>query len=109
MSPEAVQTNERILGQVEEYGGGYVQEPESFAVTLIDVAIQDEEAAILCGLTGVEQIALNASRLAFSTVQSIAGIPGLQSLVLSGMTLTEVQRAQLESLGPNVEEVADDV
>jgi hypothetical protein len=108
MSPEAAQTNERILAQVEDYGGGYVWESEIFAVTLIDVALQDDEAASLCGLTGVEQIALNASRLAFATIQSIASIPGLQSLVLSGVTLTVEQQALLESLGPKVKVVSDD-
>ncbi len=108
MSPEAAQANERILAQVEEYGGGYVWESEIFAVTLIDVAIQDQEAASLCGLTGVEQIGLNASRLAFATIQSIAGIPGLQSLVLSGTTLTEDQQVLLDRLGPKVEVIAHD-
>jgi len=108
MSPEAAEANERILAQVEEYGGGYVWESEIFAVTLIDVAIQDHQASSLCGLTGVEQITLNASQLAFATLQGIAGIPGLQSLVLSGTTLTEDQHALLERLGPNVNLVADD-
>ena len=107
MSPEAAQANERILAQLEGYGGGYVWESEIFAVMLIDVAIQDQQAASLCGLTGVEQIALNASRLAFTTVQSIASIPGLQSLVLSGMILTEGQRVLLDRLGPKVEVISD--
>lgn len=109
MSPETAQTNERILAQVEGYGGGYVWESEMFAVTLIDVAVQNDEAASLCGLTGVEQIALNASQLAFATIQRIASVPGLQSLVLSGITLTVEEQALLESLGPKVKMVADDV
>ena len=108
MSPEDAQANERILAQVEIYGGGYVWESETFAVTLVDVAIEDQQAASLYGLIGVEQIALNAARLAFATIQNIAAIPGLQSLVLSGATLTKDQQALLERLGPKVEVIADD-
>jgi len=107
MSPEAAQANERILAQVEAYGGGYVWERETFAVMLMDVAIKDQEAVSLCGLTGVEQIALNASRLAFTTLQRIASIPGLQSLVLSGTILPENQRVLLGRLGPKVEVISD--
>jgi hypothetical protein len=107
MKPEAAQENERILAQVESCGGGYVWEPEIFAVTLMDVAVADAEAAPLSGLTGVQQIALNASRLSFPTLQKIAGIPGLQSLVLSGITLGQEQHSMLESCGPRVEVVED--
>jgi len=105
MKPDAAQQNERILAQVEGYGGGYVWEAEIFAVTLMDVAVADAEAATLSGLTGVEQIALNASHVSFPTLQKIAGIPGLRSLVLSGITLAQEQQLLLESCGPKVEVV----
>jgi len=107
MSPEAAQVNERILAQVEDYGGGYVWEPEVFAITLMAVALVDAEAAILDGLTGVRQIALNASRLSFPLVEKVASIPGLRSLVLSRITLTREQLLVLERCGPKVEVVAD--
>jgi hypothetical protein len=107
MSPEVAQENERILVQVEKYGGGYVWEPEIFAVTLMDVAVADAEAAVLSGLTGVQQIALNASRLSFPTLRKVAGIPGLRSLVLSSITLTREQQSLLERCGPRVEVVED--
>jgi hypothetical protein len=105
MNPEVVQENERILAQVEGYGGSYVWEPEIFAVTLMDVAVADVEAAILSGLAGVQQVALNASRVSLPTLQKIAGIPGLRSLVLSGITLAQEQQLLLESCGPRVEVV----
>ncbi len=105
MSPNAAQQNERILAQVEAYGGGYVWEPEIFAVTLMDVPVADEEAATLSGLTGVQQIALNASHVSFPTLQKIARISGLRSLVLSGITLRQEQQLLLESCGPRVEVV----
>ena len=107
MSPKAAQANERILAQVEKYGGGYVWEREVFAVMLMDVAIADADAVTLCGLTGVEQVALNASRLSFPMLQKIARIPGLRSLVLSGITLTPEEQLALHHCGPKVEVVAD--
>ena len=81
---------------MEGYGGGYVWEPEIFAVTLMGVAVADAEAAILSGLTGVQQVALNASRVSLPTLQKIAGIPGLRSLVLSGITLAQSSSCRLK-------------
>jgi hypothetical protein len=103
MRRKAAQDNERILALVESYGGGYVWEPEFFGVILIDVGIADAEAAKLCGLTGVQQIAIDASRLSFATLQKIASIPRLKSLVLKGITLSRKQRALLAGCGPKVE------
>ena len=108
MSPEAAQANEEILAEIEASGGGYVWEPEVFAVTLMDVTPEDTQVTRLCGLTGVKQIALNASRLSFDTLQRIARIPGLQSLVLSDIHLTADQQSTLEALGPEVEIVSDE-
>jgi hypothetical protein len=39
MNPEAAQENQRIFAQVEGYGGGYVWEPEIFAVTMMAVML----------------------------------------------------------------------
>lgn len=97
----------RILTLVESYGGGYVWESELFTVSLVDVAIQDEAAACLLGLTGVEQIALNASHLQFATILKLATIAELQSLVLFGTCLSEPQRALLDKLGSRVQVIAD--
>jgi len=108
MTPEAAENNERILAEVEALGGGYVWESEIFAIVLMDIAIADQEAASLCGLIGVEQIALNGSRLAFATLQSIASIPGLQSLVLSGVNLSDDQHSLLKHCGPEIELIGDD-
>jgi hypothetical protein len=108
MSPEAAQTNEEILAEIEASGGGYVWEPEVFSVALMDVAFEDSQVTRLCGLTGVKQIALNASRLSFDVLQRIARIPGLQSLVLSGVDLAAEQQSLLERFGSEVEIVSDE-
>jgi hypothetical protein len=71
----------------------------------MDVAIADTEAVILSGLTGVQQVVLNASRLSIPTLRKIASIPGLRSLVLSGIALTEEQQLLLERHGPRIEVV----
>ena len=105
MNSELAEDNERILAQVEGWGGGYVWEPELFAVTLIDVPISDVEAVSLSRLTGVQQIALNASQLSLPTLQMITAIPGLRSLVLSKILLSQEQLLLLESCGPRVEVV----
>src|ERR1022692_2706151 len=103
MNPDLTQENKRILAQVERYGGGYVWEPRIRAVILMDVAVGDAEATILNGLTGVQHIVLNASRLSFPTLQKIASIPALRKLMLSGVTLSQDQQLLLESCGPRVE------
>jgi hypothetical protein len=54
----------------------------------------------LCGQRGVHQIALDASRLSFATITTLAGIAGLQSLVLARPALTEGQRSEFSRLGP---------
>ncbi len=75
--------NQAILDWVDSIGGGSVWEPEVFAVTLFDVDVDDEQALRLCGLTGVEQIAINAEGLSPVTLQALARIDGLKSLVLN--------------------------
>ena len=94
--------NKDILSQVEALGGGYVWEPEIFAVTLIDVLVTDSQVLCLQSLQGVEQIALNASNLSFPTIEAIARIPALASLVLSGSTLSIEQVAKLRLIWPDV-------
>ena len=99
--------NEAILTAVETLGGGYVWEDEIFAVMLIDVPVKDEDAQRLCDLVGVKQIALNATQVALGTLMSIAQIPGLESLVLSNVTLTPQQIDAIASKGPEVEIVSE--
>jgi hypothetical protein len=94
--------NERILAEVEAAGGGYVWEAEIFAVTLMDVVPNDELAKSLCALVGVEQIAINSSRLTFDTVRDLARIPNLDSLVLNHAALTNGEAALLRSLVPEL-------
>ena len=86
MTPEESQVNQGILDGVEALGGGYVWDAGVFAVTLMDAAVDDDAVVPLCGLRGVHQIALDASRLSVATIAALAGITGLQSLVLSGRT-----------------------
>jgi hypothetical protein len=45
-----------------------VWDAEVFAVTLMDVAVEDDAAIPLCGLRGVQQIAVDASRLSAATI-----------------------------------------
>ena len=90
--------HERILAKVEAAGGGYVWDAEVFAVTLMDVAPNDELAESLCALEGVQQIAINSSRLAFDTIKSLAQIPNLHSLVLNHAALTNDEIALIASL-----------
>lgn len=100
--------NEAILAHVEALGGGYVWEPEIFCVTLIDVPALDRDVAALSKLRGVQQIALNASNLSFQTIESIARIPDLESLVLCQQNLSDEQVHALRLLGPDIELVTDD-
>lgn len=105
MTAEECRTNQRILDSVEALGGGYVWDTEVFAVTLMDVAVDDDKAIALCGLRGVQQIALDASRLSVATITALAGIQGLQSLALSGRKLTDNQRNEFDRFGPEIYEV----
>ncbi|MBT2322925.1 hypothetical protein J7E62_11270 [Variovorax paradoxus] len=107
MTPEESKNNQRILDGVETLGGGYVWDAEVFAVTLMDVAVEDDAATPLCDLRGVQQIALDASGLSDATITALAGIPGLQSLVLARRRLTEGQRSELSRFVPEIIEVAD--
>ena len=100
--------NEEILAHVESVGGGYVWEPEFFAVTLFDVPVTDSEISSLSELRGVQQIALNASNLSFPAIESIAHIPALESLVLCQHTLSAEQVETLRRVGPEIELVSDE-
>ncbi len=108
MSPEAVAANEVILTRVEEIGGGFVWESEIFAVSLMDVAVSHAEASKLCGLSGVQQIALNASLLSLPALRALASITGLESLVLTSPSVATSELAALESIGPRIEVVSNE-
>ena len=101
--------NEAILTHVEALGGGLVWDADVFAVTLFDIPASDSDVAVLVGLRGVQQIALNASNLSFPMIESIARIPDLQSLVLCQQNLSAEQVDALRLLGPEIELVMDEV
>jgi len=105
MTAEECRTNQGILDSIEALGGSYVWDAEVFAVTLMDVAVEDDKAMPLCGLRGIQQVALDASRLSVAALTALAGIQGLQSLVLARRTLTDNQRSELGRFGPEIIEV----
>ena len=96
-------SNEEILEKVEEYGGGYVWEPEIFAVMLMETPISDNQAVCLANLIGVHQIAINCKNLSFTTLLNLASIPGLNSLVISESNLNQEQLRNLQAVGPEIE------
>jgi len=104
-SEEESQVNQSILDRVEALGGGYVRDAEVFAVNLMGVALDDDEARPLCGLLSIQQIALDASQLSYGTINALPRIGGLQSLVLGRRALSDSQRSELGRLGPSVIEV----
>lgn len=105
MTPEEFQTNESILDTVDALGGGYAWDAEIFTVILMEVSVEDDDARMLCGLVGIQQIALDASQLSMTALAALARIPGLRSLVLSRRTLTEDERRELERAGLEILEV----
>lgn len=98
--------NEAILAWVEGQGGAYVWEPETFAVTLLGIDISDADSTRLSGLVGVDQIAVDATRLSYGAIERLASIPGLESLVLGNSSLSGEQVEALESRGPKVQLIA---
>lgn len=105
LHPGEAARNEAVLARVEELGGGYVWDAEVFAVTLMGVAVADVDARPLADLVGVQQIALDGSRVSLGTLQKIAMIPGLRSLVLCNPTLDAQGLRSLQGLGPEVQVV----
>ncbi len=80
---------------------------EVFAVTLMDVAVTDTDAMPLTGLVGVQQIALDCSRVSIGALQKIAEIPGLQSLVLCNPVFDAEGLKILQEIGPEVQVVEE--
>ena len=72
--------NDPILDWVEERGGGYVWEPEVFAVTLLDASIDDDDAGRLSRLVGVQQIAVDASRMSLDGLRKRQAFPEFRHL-----------------------------
>ena len=107
LSPATAARNERILDRVEELGGGFVWDAEVFAVNLAEVAITDAQARALVELVGVDQVAIDCSRTSITTLQEIAAIPGLQSLVLCNPALARGELELLRVIGPRVDVVYD--
>mgnify|MGYP000916614372 CR=1 FL=1 len=105
ITPIEAERNEAILARVEELGGGYVWDAEVFAVTCMDVPIADDDAMALTGLTGIQQIALDCSRVSVDALKKIAGIGGLQSLVVCNPTFNASDFQLLQAVGPEVQVV----
>lgn len=74
----------------------------------MDTPATDSQVVILKGLCGVQQIALDASNLSFSTIDVIAHIPELKSLVLSRFSLSAQQIKALQLIGPEIVLIEND-
>ena len=96
--PRTFETNDTILAWVESVGGGYVWEPEIFAVSLLGTNLQGEGYYKLFGLKGVDQLAIEARTLQFYALERLSRIPGLKSLVINGSSL---QQNDLKTLNAN--------
>lgn len=107
ITPTEAERNEAILARVEELGGGYVWDAEVFAVACMDVAIADVDAMALTGLTGVQQIALDCSRVSVGALKKIAAIGGLQSLVVCNPVFSAEDLKLLEAIGPEIDVVEE--
>jgi hypothetical protein len=101
--PIEAKRNEAILARVEGLGGGYVWDAQVFAVICMDHAIADADAMALAGLTGVQQIALDASRVSVDALKKIAAIQGLQSLLVSKPAFSADELQMLRAVGPDVQ------
>ncbi|SDY95453.1 hypothetical protein SAMN04515617_13521 [Collimonas sp. OK242] len=97
MNPQEASTNQETLNKIENQGGVYVWDSEVFTVAFIDTPIQNEAAALLTRLTGVQQIAIDSSQLTFSVLKMVARIPGLESLAIlrSMLDASQVEELQL--------------
>jgi hypothetical protein len=82
--------------------GGYVGNTEVFAATLMGVAIADADVAAFAGLSGVQQIALGGTHASFASLQALARIPGLASLVLCNSPISDSELHALEAAGPAI-------
>jgi hypothetical protein len=107
ITPAEAERNEAILARVEELGGGYVWDAEVFAVTCMDVAIADVDAMALVGLSGVQQIALDCSRISVDALTKIAAIEGLQSLVVCNPAFNADDLQLPEGVGPEIQVVEE--
>jgi len=96
------ESNQAILRKIESVGGGYVWEPEIFAVTMLDIPIDECLAKLVCKLRGVRQIAINCRNISFSALLEISDIPGLQVLVVSELHIMEQEYGTLLASCPEV-------
>ena len=94
--------NDPILNWVEERGGGYVWEPEVFAVTILEASFDDDDAKRLSRLVGVQQIAVDASNMTLAGLKILASIPGISSLVIRSDNLTPGDIEILRTACPEV-------
>jgi hypothetical protein len=83
-------------------GGEYVWEAEFSSVTLMETELNDEQANMLFELSGIEQIAINATALSFSTVSSLCYVTDLKSLVLGHCTFSNEQIEMFKQAHPSI-------
>jgi hypothetical protein len=94
---------DEALAWLEELGGGYVQDDEVSAITLMDVALTDDQASSLLQVSGFQQLAINASALSLSTLVSLGRLEGLESLVLGNCALSDGDIRALKQQCPSIE------
>lgn len=99
--------NDEVLAWVQMVGGDYVWEDDLFAITLLDVTIDASGVERLLRVEGLDQLAIDVSRIEDAELRRLAQLPGLGSLVLSGRSLSESDLAALRALGPDVDLVVD--
>lgn len=97
ITPHAAARNQDILDTFESVGGAYVWE-EVFTVSSIEIPLMDAQIEPLCGLVGVQQVALHARHLSAAVLRRVASISGLQSLVLAGSRLSAQELEVLRGL-----------
>jgi hypothetical protein len=102
MTPQEASINQETLNKIESQGGVYVWDSEVFTVAFMDIPIQNETAALLTRLTGVQQIAIDSSQLTFSVLKMVARTPGLESLVILRSMLDTSQVEELKLSVPEL-------
>lgn len=107
ISPIDAERNEAILARIEALGGAYVWDANVFTVSCMEVAIADADAMALAGLTGVQQIALDCSRVSADALMKIAAIKGLQSLVVCKLALKANELQRLKAIGTAIQVIEE--
>ena len=70
---------------------------------VLEAAFDDEDAERLSRLVGVQQIAVDASRMSLEGLKKLATIPGISSLVIRTDNLTSSDVESLRATCPDVQ------